>query len=65
MSDLTPMINDILKARKSDITRRKGTRPPLKDEFLKEAYSIVRFSEYVGSTVTNNILYRRTLTSLL
>ena len=41
MSDLTPTINDILKARTSHLTRRKGTRPPLQDEFLKEAYSIV------------------------
>ncbi|KAL8899417.1 MAG: hypothetical protein Q9192_001579 [Flavoplaca navasiana] len=40
MSDLTPTINIILKARDTHLTRRKGTRPPLKDEFLKEAYSI-------------------------
>ena len=45
MSDLTPTINDILKARTSHLTRRKGTRPPLQDEFLKEAYSIVRCSD--------------------
>ncbi|KAL8655454.1 MAG: hypothetical protein Q9226_003047 [Calogaya cf. arnoldii] len=40
MSDLTPTINDILGARNSHLTRRKGVRLPLKDEFLKEAYSI-------------------------
>ncbi|KAL8994140.1 MAG: hypothetical protein Q9169_005816 [Polycauliona sp. 2 TL-2023] len=40
MSDLAPTINDLLKARNTHLTRRKGTRPPLTDEFLKEAYSI-------------------------
>ncbi|KAL8848196.1 MAG: hypothetical protein Q9221_006765 [Calogaya cf. arnoldii] len=40
MSDLTPTINNILRARNAHLTRRKGARPPLKDEFLKEAYSI-------------------------
>ncbi|KAL8782379.1 MAG: hypothetical protein Q9213_005420 [Squamulea squamosa] len=40
MADLTPTINDLLKAREAHLTRRKGHRPPLKDEFLKEAYSI-------------------------
>ena len=50
MSDLTPTIDDILKARDTHLTKRKGIRPPLKDEFLKEAYSIVRFSYSLVST---------------
>ncbi|KAL8861314.1 MAG: hypothetical protein Q9178_002186 [Gyalolechia marmorata] len=40
MADLTPTINDILKAHKARLTRRKGQRPLPKDDFLKEAYSI-------------------------
>lgn len=63
MSDLTPTINDIFKARNSHLTRRKGIRPPLKDEFLKEAYTIVRYSNYVVSTLTNDMLFLRIPTS--
>ncbi|KAL8817068.1 MAG: hypothetical protein Q9223_004033 [Gallowayella weberi] len=40
MADLTPTIIELLRARNAHPTRRKGHRPPLNDEFLKEAYSI-------------------------
>ncbi|KAL8923021.1 MAG: hypothetical protein Q9208_004833 [Pyrenodesmia sp. 3 TL-2023] len=40
MTDLSPTLNDLLRDHNTHRTRRKGQRPPLKDEFLKEAYSI-------------------------
>ncbi|KAI4123908.1 MAG: hypothetical protein LQ338_005055 [Usnochroma carphineum] len=40
MADLTPTLNDLLQRHNAHLTRRKGNRPPLKDEFLKEAYTI-------------------------
>ncbi|KAL8735127.1 MAG: hypothetical protein Q9166_001003 [cf. Caloplaca sp. 2 TL-2023] len=53
MADLTPTVNELLKARSAHSTRRKGHRPPLKDEFLKEAYSInshiTSFTTYLHS----------------
>ncbi|KAL8933579.1 MAG: hypothetical protein Q9211_005703, partial [Gyalolechia sp. 1 TL-2023] len=41
MADLTPTLNDLLHTRNAHLTRPKGHRPLLKDEFLKEAYAIV------------------------
>lgn len=41
MADLTPSLNDLLQRHNAHRTRRKGHRPPLNDEFLKEAYTIV------------------------
>lgn len=43
MADLTPTLNDLLQSHNVHRTPRKGHRPPLNDEFLKEAYTIVRF----------------------
>ncbi|KAL8748279.1 MAG: hypothetical protein Q9184_007436 [Pyrenodesmia sp. 2 TL-2023] len=40
MTDLSPTLNDLLRNHNTHRTRRKGQRPPLKDEFLKEAYTI-------------------------
>ncbi|KAL8949769.1 MAG: hypothetical protein Q9222_004148 [Ikaeria aurantiellina] len=40
MSNLTPSLNDLLRSRHAQLTRKKGRRPSLNDEFLKEAYSI-------------------------
>ncbi|KAI4089565.1 MAG: hypothetical protein LQ344_005280 [Seirophora lacunosa] len=40
MADLTPSLNDLLQSHNAHRTRRKGHRPPLNDEFLKEAYTI-------------------------
>ncbi|KAL8716505.1 MAG: hypothetical protein Q9225_006168 [Loekoesia sp. 1 TL-2023] len=40
MADLTPTLNDLLQSHNAHLIRRKSHRPPLKDEFLKEAYTI-------------------------
>ncbi|KAL8941711.1 MAG: hypothetical protein Q9216_002084 [Gyalolechia sp. 2 TL-2023] len=40
MADLTPTLNDLLQNHNAHSIRRKGHRPLLKDEFLKEAYTI-------------------------
>ncbi|KAL8866937.1 MAG: hypothetical protein Q9174_005986, partial [Haloplaca sp. 1 TL-2023] len=53
MADLTPSLNDLLRAHNTHRTRRKGHRPHLNDEFLKEAYSInshiTSFTTYIHS----------------
>ncbi|KAL8645037.1 MAG: hypothetical protein Q9210_006933 [Variospora velana] len=40
MANLTPTLDDLLTIHNAHCTRRKGHRPPLNDEFLKEAYTI-------------------------
>ncbi|KAL9592259.1 MAG: hypothetical protein Q9179_006893, partial [Wetmoreana sp. 5 TL-2023] len=53
MADLTATLNDLLRAHNAHRTRRRGHRSPIKDEFLKEAYSInshiASFTKYLHS----------------